>query len=251
MVTAVPAWPAAAETINLSYEFVDAGAVIDAYLGPTHYYWNGMAGDGLLRMATDNPSGPLASKLPPFIWAACCEINQFTDFTWNTYTVQSLDSAFSPGKALLIRQLWANFYDHAAETGTPIYYGGSQGGFTTGEPANNAENINAISLAYALYEIRYDYDGTLASLDPTAGTFRLGANQSPLGPPSILQETQTMLGSLVDPQSYQGKLPDLLALTNPSLQDVIVEVRSDVPEPATMALLALGGLTMLKRRRAA
>ena len=240
---------AQADTINLSYQYVEAGAVLDAYHDTTRYYWGSLAGDGLMRMAAQNPVGPIASKLSPILWATCFEIQQFTDFASKTYTIHLLEDVFTPGQASLVRQLWANYYDHAVESSTPVFYGDGFGGFVPGEPANTLENITSIAFVYALYEIRYDYDGTLASLDPTAGSFRLGPNQSPLGPPTILQATQAMLASLVNPQDYNGRLPDLLALTNPDHQDVIVEVGFGVPEPTTLLLVALGGLAVLRRRR--
>lgn len=246
---AIPAVPAGADTIDLSYKYVEAGAVLDVYLGSTRYYHGNQGADGVARVDTRNPSGALAAQLATGIWAACYEVDQSTNFAPQTYTIQSLDSVFSPGQASLIRQLWANCHDADAETGTPIFYGGSNGGFTSGEPANTAENINSIAFIYAIYEIRHDYDGSMGSLDPTDGNFKLGPDQSPLGLPttglqSILDATQTMLDGLVDPQAYTGHIPDLLALTNLSWQDFIVEV----PEPATLALLALGGAALLRRR---
>jgi hypothetical protein len=44
----------------------------------------------------------------------------------------------------------------------------------------------------------------------------------------------------------------VLTMSGPSAQDAtlgLLEVTTDTPEPLTMSLLALGGLTMLRRRK--
>jgi len=176
------------------------------------------------------------------------EIEQFTTFSTTTYQLETLPSVIGADKTSLIQQLYAANFDYASRTDTPVFYGGAAGNFVPGEPINNEENLNAIALVYAIFEIKYDYDGTLASLDPTSGDFRLGGNQSPLGPPSVLEKTEEMLAGLVDPQDYFGYMPELFALTHPEHQDLIVDLRP-LPEPATMGFLAIGGFFLLGRRR--
>jgi len=237
--------PTHGDTIDLAYEYVEAGAVLDAYLGADHYYWDGQVGDGLLHLAASNPVGPMASHLESTLWAFCMELDQYTTFATETYTVAPLELVIGADKTSLIQQLYAANFDYASRTDTPVYHGGSQGGFVAGEPANNDENLNAIAMVYAVLEIRNDYDGTLGSLDLTAGQFRLGSNQSPLGPPSVLEAAEAMLAGLVDPQDYTGYAPELAALTNPTYQDMIVE---HVPEPGTAMLLLFGAGLMLRGR---
>lgn len=117
-------------------------------------------------------------------------------------------------------------------------------GWVAGEPASTATNVNALAFIYAIYEIRYDYDGTLGSLNLAADSFQMLTADAGTVPTGVQTATQNMLDGLVDPGSYSGPLPGLLALTSSTHQDLIV-----TPEPATMALMALGGVGLLARRR--
>lgn len=243
-----PAAPARADTVDLVYDYVEAGARLDAYLGVNRYYWGNYAGDGMLHLSTSNPVGPTASLLKPTIWAYCMEIDQFTTFSTVTYDLVPLETVIGAEKKSLIQQLYASNFNYAARTDTPVFYGGAQGNFVPGEPANNPENINAIALVYAIFEVKYDYDGTLASLDLSSGNFRTGPNQSLLGPPGIVDASEDMLAGLVDPDKYFGYMPELFALTHPQHQDLIVDLRP-LPEPATAGLLAVGGVLLMGRRR--
>jgi len=240
--------PAKADIIKINYDYVEAGAIIDAYLGSTHYYWGSAGGDGLLRLASSNPVGSTASLLKPALWGYCMEIDQYTSCNSNVYNVNSLASVLGDDKALLIQQVWAENFDYAARTDTPVFYGGPTG-FTSGEPADNAENLNAIAMAYAIFEIRYDYNGSLSSLDLTSGQFRIGPNQTSFSAATVQAAAQAMLDGLVDPQDYTGYRPELVALTNESYQNLITEIQPGVPEPATMGLLGFGGLALLGRKR--
>lgn len=230
----------APDTIDLSYQYVESGAVIDGYLDGARYYYGQHAAEGVMVVSARNASGPLASRLSSSFWVGCTEIDQSLDNPdrFNTYTVQPLASAFAADKAALIGQLWARYYDASWETHTPVYVMD----WNAGQPADTAQNKNAVALVYSIYEILWDYSGSMSSLDVTAGRFRTGPSQSYSDITSI---TQNMLSSLVTPSEYTLPMPELVVLTNPDHQDLITMV----PEPATLALLTLGGLTMLRRRK--
>jgi hypothetical protein len=230
----------APDTIDLSYQYVESGAVIDGYLDGARYYYGQHAAEGVMVVSARNASGPLASRLSSSFWVGCTEIAQSLDNPnrFNTYTVLPLASAFTADKAALVGQLWARYYDASWETQTPVYVMD----WVAGQPTNTAQNKDAVALIYSIYEILWDYSGSMSSLDVTAGRFRTGPSQSSS---DITPITQGMLSSLVPPGQFNSPLPELVVLTNPDHQDLITVV----PEPATLALLAMGGVAMLFRRR--
>ncbi|MHB9070880.1 MAG: PEP-CTERM sorting domain-containing protein [Sedimentisphaerales bacterium] len=226
-----------ADTIDISYVAVDAGGEEWLTLGTTAM--NGA--NGVQAMHTQNPVGPLASLITPNAWIYCYELGAYTDFPFNTYNVSTLASVMAPDKAALISQLWAQHYNSAWQSSTPIYIGGNYGDFVSGQPADTVENQQALAMDFAIYEISYDFDGTMASLDLANGTFK-GVSSNP----SVAMSTAiSWLSSLVLPANYTGPQAQLLGLTHSGLQDLIVEV----PEPATMALLSLGGLLLRRKKQ--
>jgi hypothetical protein len=236
-----------ADSILLSYVGVDAG-------GQESIKLNGASEsgpNGVQTMATRNAVGPLASGLSSHIWAYCYELGQYTDFPYNTYQVVPLASAIGADKAALISQLWAKHYDSSWETQTYIYRGGSYGGYTAGQPASTPENTKALAMVLAIYEIKYDFSGTLGSLNFSAGTFQAtGSN-----PSAAVSTAQSWLSNLLLPKDYHGPMANLVALTNPNLQDLIA-ASSSVPLPSAafmgLGLLGtlIGGTTVRQKRRA-
>lgn len=232
---------AMADTIQLSYKYVEAGGSLSGVLNGTDYT-NGANADGMQFMETANAVGPLASQIGSGVWAACRELGQFTDFPFNTYQVGLLEnSSIGTPKANLIRQLWAKHYDYSAQTNTPIFYGGSFGGFVGGQPADNAENRASLAFIYAIYAIRYNFDGTAGSLTVSNNT--LAFYQYADSNPASIALSNSWLSGL--DLNYTGPLPTLLDLTSDTLQDLVIEV----PAPGATGLLAVAGLSAFRRRR--
>ena len=234
---------AAADTIKLAYVAVEAGGNENITLNSTTY----SGANGLMKVNTQNPVGPLASQIPAATWAFCFELGQYTDFPYTSYNVQTLASAMAPAKAELIRQLWAQHYNPAWQSNTYIYYGGSFGGWTSGQPSNTTENQQALAMNFAIYEILYDFSGSLASLNLSSGSFKVNS----ANPSAATTTASNWLSSLVQDSLYSGPKANLLGLTSSTLQDLIVEIppSTNVPEPASAALLVLSASAILFRRR--
>jgi hypothetical protein len=101
-----------------------------------------------------------------------------------------------------------------------------------------------LALSFAIYEIYYDFDGTLASLNLAAGLIQADAVAT--NPSAAVGIAEGWLSGLVLPGGYAGPLANLAVIYDDGTQDVIVEI----PEPATVCLLGLGGLALLRKRRA-
>jgi hypothetical protein len=98
-------------------------------------------------------------------------------------------------------------------------------------------------MSFAIYEITSDFTGSIGSLNLSTGS--LIAYASGTNPSSAVSIAQDWLSSLVLPWDYTGPMAQLVSLSNCSLQDVIVEI----PEPATITVLSLGGLLASRKRR--
>lgn len=224
-------------TIEMAYFAVDAGGQQSVSLNGNAY--NGA--NGVMAMNTCNPIGELANLVGDHIWTYCFDHGSYSSFSYGTFNVAMLQDAMNSDKAKLISQLWALHYDHSWQGDTYIYYGGNQGGFVSGQPANTVENQEALAFSFAVYEITYDFNGSIGSLNLSNGSLR--ANASGTNPSSAVSISQSWLNSLILPGSYNGPMAQLVSLSSNSLQDVIVEI----PEPATMALLSLGLLLLRKK----
>ncbi|HBG77222.1 MAG TPA: hypothetical protein DDW84_00020 [Phycisphaerales bacterium] len=230
---------ACVQTIEMSYYAVEAGGQQQVSLNGSTY----TGANGLMVMNTKNPIGELSQYIGNHIWAYCYEKDQYSSFSYATFNVKPLAEAINSDKAQLISQLWALHYDHAWQSDTYIYYGGNQGGFVAGQPANTLENQQALAMSFAIYEIIYDFAGSINSLNLSQGN--LIANASGTNPSLAVSIAQTWLSNLILPCDYTGPMAQLVSISNGSLQDVITEI----PEPATIAILSLGGLLAMWKRR--
>jgi PEP-CTERM motif len=222
--------------IEMSYEGIDVGGKQGIILNGDNMTF----GNGLLAIDTKNPDGKLAELLGERVWGYCYELEQYASYQYNTYQVASLQEAIATDKADLISQLWAQHYDHSWEQSTLI---------NAYDPDNTSENKNALAFSFAIYEIIYDYDGDLGDLDLAVGSLR--SRISKTNPSEAVGIAELWLNGLVDPSVYTGPMAQLLSSSHGSRQDFIVEITGPVvvPEPATMTILALGSLALLRKRR--
>lgn len=227
-----------ADTIDLAYLYVDAG-------GKQHIAGKYQGANGLMAVNLSNPVGDLAESLPEHGHVFCIEYGQHTTFNTKTYVpVTELDEYTSAGKAAMISQLWAEHYNPAWAGDTKIY----TNQWLSGQPANTTENAETLAFSTLIYEIQYDFNGSLSSLNLNAGNIQVGSNMNPASATTI---AQNWLGGLVLPENYDGTPANLVAMAHASYQDLIIEIPQspDVPEPASLMLFGLGGLLMMHRRR--
>lgn len=232
-----------ADSVDVAYCYVEAGGDMSVFLDGIYH---GGSPGGIFRLDISNPVGPLASQMPVTAWASCAgELSQTVLFAPTTYEINLLADVVGQTKADLIRQLWGQHYDYLWNSDTPIFHGGGYSGYWPGEPAPTAENTNALSLSFALWEIMHDFDGTLASLDLSAGHFRMSPSAD--SNPATYANVQAWLSALVLPPDYHGPMPVLVYMGNKSQQDLIGEI--PIPEPATIVLLGAAALLLPRRRR--
>ena len=206
-----------------------------AYDGAT-VWGGGTCGDDVaagvytLNKTGDSGSGSAWRNGP--VSGLCVELNQGAPTETLRYAVGMPDdmvvsytgSTLGTTKSNYLRELWARYYDPAW----------SRGG------AGTHYDSEAAAFAAAVWEIVYeDAPGSPARWDVTTdGTSGLG------GFLALNVDAATANRWL---QSLDGCGPkaDLRVFMNCGAQNFLVAV----PEPATLALLGLGGLTLIRRRR--
>jgi hypothetical protein len=188
------------------------------------------AGVYTLNKTSDSGSGSTwhNGSIPGF----CVELNEAAPTQTTRYgvsmpdgmTVSYTNQTLGTTKANYLRELWGRYYDPAW----------SQSGTTA------QQNRSAAAFAAAVWEIVYENVPSGGSKwdVKTDGTSGLG------GFLAVNVDAATANKWL---QSLDGRGPkaDLRVFTNHGAQNYLVAV----PEPATMVLLGLGGLGLMRRRR--
>jgi hypothetical protein len=169
--------------------------------------------------------------------AFCIELHQYVSTSQYKYDVvmtenvynSYLDETVGADKASYISELWGRFFK-------PSWQGDG--------PFTSQQNSDAAAFAAAIWEIIYEDFPTSSSdawdvtIDGTAG----------LGGFKATGVDSTTANAWLAALDGTGPMADLRAFVNCCKQDYIIEV----PEPATIAMLGLGGvLSLVRRKRAA
>jgi len=164
----------------------------------------------------------------------CAELTQETSDEPQLYSVVPPESApvpiaflggfMGPVKADFIRELWARYYDPAWAVGPE-----------TIEEKQRAEAFHA-----AIWEIIYES----LPATPLGWDVKVDGTPGPLGF-ACINADRDLANEWLHSLTGEGPMADLMAFISCGYQDFIVEI----PEPATIGLLVLGGMSLLARRR--
>ena len=188
------------------------GSEEGVYAGVYNLYKTDGTGEG--KLWTDGTIG-----------AFCAELSEPAPEITSKYSVVSLQDTYGTGKADYISELWGRYYD-------PSWTGDGQ--FTW------LQDSKAAAFATALWEIVYeDLPGSSLKWDVKVdGTWDGSGFRTDFGGAAL---ANNLLHSL----DGTGPMADLRVFSYNGSQDYIAQV----PEPTTIVLLGLGGLSLLRRKR--
>lgn len=159
------------------------------------------------------------------IGAFCAELSEPAPDTISKYSVISLEDAYGTAKAGYISELWGRYYDSS---------------WTGDGPFTWQQDSKAAAFATALWEVVYeDLPGSPLKWDVTVdNTWGGNGFRTDFGGATIANNYLYSLDGT-------GPMADLRVFSYNGSQNYIAQV----PEPTTIVLLGLGGLSMLRRKR--
>ena len=215
--------------VCLAVSSVHAGIVGSATANYTGNYTDGtLTIYGVANLTTvggfylQNKTGGTGDGVYPpngTVYSVCVDLFQYVAPGSHTYDVRPTDEAPQPGsgmgvaKATLLAELWGRYFSTAVTSG------------------QKAEAFSA-----AVWEIVNESDALL-SVSVGTGFYCTG----------LATGMDTLANGWLASLDGTGPMADLRAWTSPSYQDFVVQI----PEPASAALITLGGLAALVRRRTA
>jgi hypothetical protein len=218
-------------TVDIAHDGYGASDGITIW-GGGHYGSNVYSGVYMLDKTADTGQGDIwpDGQISGF----CMELHQWASSSTLKYDVVELDevnNSFMGGligteKADYIAELWGRFYNPE---------------WADGGPYTSEERIQAEAFAAAIWEIIYeDLPTSVLNWDVTAdGSYGFHGFYA--------QNVDSALAnSWLHALDGTGPKAELMAFVNEGKQDYIVQV----PEPATVCLLGLGGLVFLRKRKA-
>jgi len=110
--------------------------------------------------------------------------------------------------------------------------------------AGGISNVYGAAFQITMWEIVVDFDGDVSSLDVTAGDLLVTKTDGNALGSALTSQLSTFRTAIADAISTDELAQDLIGLGAPGAQDQIL-----IPAPGALALLGLGGLAAVRRRR--
>ncbi|TVQ62059.1 MAG: hypothetical protein EA378_06235 [Phycisphaerales bacterium] len=228
---------AAADTIDLSYQGTQRGGnfnvTVDGNTSGT------FAGQIRQNLSNGTGIGTQFNGLSAITYCADLEQQVFTNSAPITYNI--VDLATIPEPSSVVPGGMGPTRAAAIES---IY---SYSRNVLGFDLSSASLANSFAGAFQLviWEIVYDYDGTLASLDITSGDF--SATQTNGNP--LTAAVQGWVDDLINNGvTYNVNANNLLGLYSDTYQDQIITIVIPTPTAAALGLLGLAGVATRRRR---
>ncbi len=226
---AISALTATASADSLDVDFVNIG--LGRNVGVHLYGGNMNVFAGQLNHNFSNGEG-LAAGLDGDYITFCTELTQYVSKNPSEYELVGLEQAPNSGpmgevRAQALRELFA-------------YADGAQ--YTKESSSHNKSFAAAFQVA--VWEIVYDYDGDLASLDIADGDLTITGTNNGVLNASVAAILAELLGTIGSGASF----PSLFAVSAPNFQDQLVMI--PLPAPLAIGLVGLAGVIWRRKKLA-